>query len=98
MKYYAIKHKPTGLFMPQMRGGFSYWEPKGKQLPPRLFATHRDAANALTCWVNGRYSRLLATESEGPWGPTYEVVNGTVPEPDITRKRDDLQIVLLILS
>lgn len=98
MKYYAIKHKPTGLFMPQMRGGFSYWEPKGEPQPPRLFATRRAAANALTCWANGRYAKRFVTTQDSWDEPYYQSEAGTEAEPDITRRRDDLQVVEITLS
>jgi hypothetical protein len=100
MKYYAIKHKPTGRFMPETCKGYSYWDPAQPYAAysPRLFVTKRGAANALTCWVNGQYSHLTQTESDGWEGPSYTVVAGTVAEPVAGRKRDDVEVVEVTLS
>ena len=99
MKYYVIVHIPTGRLMPETRGGYSYWDPDRQYIvPPRLFTTRRGAANALTCWVNGQYSHLTQTESDGWDGPTYTVIAGTVAEPVITRKREHVEVVEVTLS
>lgn len=60
---YAIRHKPTGYYLPnrwtwrpRAPRGFTYDEPAPiDERPPRLFASARDANNALTCWVKGKW-------------------------------------------
>ena len=83
--------------MPQMRNGFSYWEPEGKPQPPRLFATERAAKNALTCWLQGQFRKRFETESDGWEFAPYTVAAGTEAEPVIGRKRDDMEVVRLSL-
>jgi len=100
MRYYAIRHKPTGRFMPETCKGYSYWDPLhlNGAYPPRLFVKRRSAANALTCWLSGNWSRITGTESEGWEYPSYTVVLGTQPEPVLGRNRDDMEVVEMSLG
>lgn len=104
MKVYAIRHIPTGRFMPVPTGkngsGSSYWEPitestavYGTQLP-RLFPLRRSASSALTQWLRGRH--VVVTERTHPddgFGQSWDEPVGTVVKPDPSRKADDMEIV-----
>ena len=52
-KWYAIIHKPTGAYMPEMRRGYSRWKPEITQDNPRLFKTVRGAQAAIAAWSRG---------------------------------------------
>ena len=97
--YYAIRHKPTGRFMPETRKGYSYWNPADLNggYTPRLFTTRRGAANALTCWLQGQFTKLREIESCSWEYPSYEVDAGTHAEPVADRKRDEMEVVFLKL-
>lgn len=51
---YAIRHVPTGFFMPEPTGrcgrGSSHWEPIQQAEHIRLFRFERSAKSALTQW------------------------------------------------
>lgn len=101
MKVYAIRHIPTGRFMPVPTGkngsGSSYWEPiedftVGRV--PRLFPLRRPASSALTQWLRGRH--VVVTERTHPddgFGQSWDKPIGTTVEPDPSRKADDMEIV-----
>lgn len=110
MKVYAIRHKPTGNWMPARmyrtaRAGWSNWEPAETRpgyLPhdpnPRVFFTAQSARNALTMWLLGAWKR--GTYQEGDWETGYYTADGD-PEPhkpDAPRNRDDMEIVAGELS
>lgn len=111
MKVWAIKHKPTGKWMPARMykgGGWSYWNPghtpqylSTEEVPfdptPRLFATLPSVRNALTAWLQGEWDR--STKREGDWETGYYDVTAE-PEPSkppVERKRGDMEIVELEL-
>jgi hypothetical protein len=92
--YYIIRHKPTGAWMPQMRGGFSYWEPTFNHNPPRLFNTARAAKNALTCWLQGRWSQGMTS------GDFWDPPEPTRLEPHAVpgRRGEDMEVVAVTLA
>lgn len=103
MKVYAIRHIPTGRFMPVPTGkngsGSSYWEPitesttvYGEPLP-RLFPLRRSASSALTQWLRGRHEPLTEWEQDETFGSSYQVTVGTDVRHDPSRKADDMEIV-----
>jgi hypothetical protein len=56
MPFYAIRHKPTGHFLPQpphMGRGFTHTEPTDKH-PPRLHSSLNSAKQALGWWLEGK--------------------------------------------
>lgn len=108
MKVYAIRHIPTGQFMPVPTGkngsGSSYWVPTEtaycravldlKPPLPRLFPLRRSASSSLTQWLRGRH--VVVTERTHPddsFGQSYLEPVGTAVEPDPSRKADDMEIV-----
>jgi hypothetical protein len=104
MDVYAIRHKPSGEFMPvrmsrTSRGGWSYWREPGNtpyDATPRLFPTKQGAINALSSWMQGRWVHEYTGGSfECPDDGYYE----TVPEePKSPRVREGMEIVELALT
>lgn len=102
---YAIRHKPTGAFMPCRMsrcgfGGWSWWTPTGKDQPfdanPRIFYTLQAARNALTAWLQGAWRQ--ETRDSGSW-EFPETYTELVPdEPPAPRSREDMEIVTFDLT
>lgn len=84
MNVYAIKHKPTGAYMPARmfrasNHGWSYWVPgpapsgwsglDGYDKNPRIFFTLQAARNSLTAWLQGPWKRVTGTD--GDWETGY---------------------------
>jgi len=64
--FYAIRHKPSGGYIPVARGRGATWVEPSTTKPPRLFETLHDAQVALTWWLKGgAYNRF-----ERRWDPT----------------------------
>lgn len=76
MKVYAIKHKPTGEWMPARmsrvgRGGWSWWVPGppvdglascgGFDKNPRVFFTRASAVRAVAQWLRGPMTQTTHT-------------------------------------
>lgn len=86
MRVFAIRHKPSGEYMPaQMfrtaRRGWSYWDPGSEEcggvtIVPRLFATIGPAKRALNAWL------------VGPIAPGGQCIRPAVP-----RRRDEMEII-----
>jgi hypothetical protein len=105
MKVFAIRHKPTGEFMPTRMsrngfGGWSWWREPAYGKPfdptPRLFPSKQGAQNALTAWMQGRW--VTITVHSGGWESPEET---RVPVPEKTetpRVREDMEIVELALT
>ena len=98
MIVYAIKHTPTGKFMPLKMTrsgarGWSNWNPgvrDGFDTTPRIFKDHASASKALGSWLLGQHA--------------YEYTQ-TIDDCDScivinyqpTRKREDMVIVTMTL-
>lgn len=98
MIYYAIRHKPTGGFLPQgnkkRRGGFTNDEPVLATVrPPRLFMKPHHAADALRWWLEGRYYERIAPPSAPDLECSGDVELHCVEQP--ARKAEDMEIVPL---
>lgn len=65
MKLWAIRHKPTGGFMPTFSGraGGTHVEPTSTK-PPRLFGRHQDAKAALDWWLEGKVTARYSFDGE----------------------------------
>lgn len=67
---FALRHKATGTFMPDKKGGAggTYVEPfqrrRRQTTTPRLFAREQDAKSALAWWADGR----VLTRYDAEWG------------------------------
>lgn len=111
MKVYAIRHIPTGLFMPVPTGkngsGSSYWDPIDSSacdvifgpLPtvPRLFPLRRSASSALTQWLRGQHKPIEVRECGDDFGNYHIVSDGVEVVPIPERKADDMEIVVFEL-
>ncbi len=91
--YYAIRHKPTEKFLPNVpaghRNGATFCELTDKA-PPRLFRTGQHAASALRHWLEGKKSLRYNRNSDwlGEDDSRYENV-----DPVPTRKANEMEIV-----
>lgn len=94
MKVFAIRHKPTGLLMPHLRGGRGYTVvgldqfTNGNRLP-RLLETRIGAQRALTAWLKGAWEQHTDYGEYGPEG-SYSEPPATPPED---RKAEQMEIV-----
>jgi hypothetical protein len=89
---YAIKHVPTGHFLPEPTGragrGGSHLEPADpKTHHPRLCHTERQAKIVLTVWLQGK---VYCDRGGDIYDGFYEETRLT-PVP--SRKREDMEIV-----
>ena len=106
MQAWAIRHKPTGRFMPARmsrsgRGGWSHWCPitpgaQGFEPHPRLMFTQRSAQNALSMWLQGEWRNVTSVPTGyfDDDGGDSELVPS---EPLVPRVREDMEIVLFAL-
>lgn len=72
---FVLMHKPTGVYMPDKKGGAggTYINPFAKRrrqkTTPRLFARRSDALSALKWWAQGRVRMGYVYEDEREiWG------------------------------
>ncbi len=88
MIYYAIRHKPSGGFLPGLRRrrGHTYVEPElMAKAAPRLHETEKGAKSALWYWLNGRMKQYSS------WDGEYDIDVDVKPAPE--RKAEDMEIV-----
>ena len=99
MKYYVIRHKPTGRLLPaRVPATLHDFDACPGVLEPRLFNTQRAANNCATCWAQGAWTRELRTESEGWEYPSFDYLAEAVPTAVPGRKREDLEVISVALS
>jgi hypothetical protein len=100
MRYYMIRHKATGEFMPELRRGrgYSFWNPGKKDTlevfqkkkltgAPRLFGTRRIAHRAVVQWnalPNCRMAMTMSYEGEEDY---------SVDIRSDGRSKEDLEVV-----
>jgi len=86
--YYAIKHKPSGGFLPQglRNRGFTHNEPSTHD-PPRLFTNTKGAKCALTWWLKGETIQEWAYDD-------YEIMTSRKEN----RKSEEMEIVEILVS
>lgn len=99
MRYYLIRHKASGEFMPELRRtrGYSHWNPAkvdtvqnlGSKVigTPRLFPTRKMAHNSINQW-NANPNAYNGPKGNGFGYDDY----GFNINPD-GRSKDDLEIV-----
>ena len=95
MKYYAIKHKPTGYYMPEIyaKRGYTHTEPLApSRSTPRLFMSRAGAARALGNWLKGITS-VTRTRGDG-WEIDDDETWHTEHRPE--RKAEDMEIVAIL--
>lgn len=95
---YAVRHKPSGLFIPRLetgkRRGGSHLEPSDAR-EPRIFHNYRAAQSFLGNWLQGKFK--YSTPEYG-YSASFEP-----PEPELqvikqeNRKKEDMEIVKFYL-
>lgn len=94
MQLSAIRHKPTGYFLPEIygvRSGYTNTVPQ-KHGIPRLFVEASAAKRALTWWLKGVTSVYRSRDWDGDYDETWELTE--VPE----RKAEDMEVVTVLLK
>lgn len=99
MIVYAIKHKPTGKFMPLKMTrcgvrGWSNWNPgvrDGFDTTPRIFKDRGSASKALSAWLLGQHTREYTQTADDDY---VEVVINYQPN----RKREDMEVIQMLLT
>ncbi len=90
LKAYAVRHKPSGLFIPRLetgkRRGGSHFEPSNER-EPRLFFNRISARAFLSNWLQGKAELHNCTGYDGE----YETYIKVIPQPH--RKKEDMEIV-----
>ncbi|MCG7629040.1 hypothetical protein MHM88_14610 [Epibacterium sp. MM17-32] len=93
IEFFAIRHKPSGGFLPAPKGrggrGGSHVEPvpPSEVNPPRLFHSKHAASVALTHWLKGA---VTVDYVEYDFGEVDELWN---LDPKPHRKREDMEVV-----
>lgn len=92
MTYFAVKHVPTGRYLPQLRRkrGYTHAEPAAPEdRVPRLHRTKRQAKTALTYWLKGAWNEDYAHN----WESGASEYCGNSPSPKPERKAEEMRIV-----
>lgn len=91
IELYAIKHEPTGKFIPPIpkghRRGGSWVEPE--DTIPRLFPSHKAARSFLGQWLMGRHKKTYLQGGDFGEETIEEVIIEKVPE----RNKEAMKIV-----
>lgn len=88
--FLAIRHNPSGGFLPQMTSyGFTRCNPSLTE-PPRLFTKPGAAKQALDRWLEGRWFEGMYNDETGQQDITIVPVAG--------RRREDMEIVEIEIS
>ncbi len=98
---WAIRHKPTGRFMPQSnnkRHGYTQDIPAvtlNSNVCPRLFGRKQDAATALTWWLKGEtYARWAGGMYTNVFGDADDDLNYEWRTVSVTaRTAEDMEVV-----
>jgi hypothetical protein len=97
---FAIRHKPTGLFLPATNAkgrvaqrGFTHREPSAGL--PRLFLGERAAKAAMRCWIQGAWENDYGV---GDYYTSPGELQGCSPRPRPDRKAEEMEIVRLSLT
>ena len=91
--FYAIKHIPSGKFLPESKHGYTHVDPTDK-VPPRLFTKKRNAQVALTFWLKGKFVEHWS--QGGYYDPDPELYYDAEPVPG--RKKEDMKVVEMVLT
>lgn len=99
IKFYAIRHKPTGHFLPQPKGkngtGGSWVEPSDpKEVIPRLMVSERSAKGVLNAWLQGTFKASWDTD----WDSGHRYVDDIKIQKKPDRIPEDMEIVVVTLQ
>ncbi len=104
---WAIRHKPTGDFMPQSsskRHGYTHDEPtkcgNDSHHCPRLFGRKQDAATALTWWLKGETTgKWVGGQYTNVWGDHDDDIDFEWrTDARVDRKAEDMEVVMIRLE
>lgn len=91
---YAIRHDPSGYFLPARKNGrgYSHDEPRNPiEVLPRFFFKEIEAKRALTAWLQGEF--FMRT------GVPLDIYDPGEPELTVearpSRKREEMSIVIV---
>jgi hypothetical protein len=87
-EYFIIRRKSDCWFMPETQGGYSHNEPT-KQGVVRLHGSEKSAQATLTQWLRGHHLVSYCRDE----GQSFAGV-----EPVASRKREDMEIVKVIIK
>ena len=91
---YAIKHLPSGGYLPAAAGGYTHTEPVlGK--PPRLFTSERSANSALRQWLAGSLVVNFSSSWSGIDGYDEHEERSRLEH---SRKPDEMRVVKMLLQ
>lgn len=91
---WAIRHRPTETYMPQLSNGKRYTYVEVDQFSPskpRIFLSHRRAAAALTAWLAGEWKGTKIYQDHNGELDVFGPAPPDSPPPD--RKREDMELV-----
>jgi len=105
IKFYAIRQKSTGYFLPHHFRELSGAYTKDKPLPncmPRPFKTAAAARIALTAWLKGKWVQTEESIYDSCYDPPERIERIYMPSPpnqwDFSRKPSDMEVVEIRLG
>lgn len=91
--FYAIRHLPSGGFLPEVHKGYTFSEPSTKECDvPRLFTTKAGAKRALSWWLKGITMVHRSRDYEGEYDETWQL------DAQPHRKAENMEIALVLLK
>lgn len=107
MNYYVIRHKASGLIMPQLKKniGYSFWLANNNlmmnALPvPRLLPSEKQAKKVVVEWAKGIFEwrqEVKPNINNNPlFNPLFHKEVRRIR--DLGRKQDDLEVVQVVLQ
>jgi hypothetical protein len=102
IKFYAIRQKSTGYFLPhhfrELTGPYTKDEPLPTCMP-RPFKTAVAARLALTAWLKGRWGQTIESVYDSCYDPPEEVYMPSPPDRrDFNRNPADMEVVEIRLG
>lgn len=91
LERFAIRHKPTGNFLPLTLNNHTEAEPQPDCIP-RLFDSRASASSALSRWLEGIWS-LNHYRTSGDWGDEWDYDWGPQIKPENPRVKEDMEVV-----
>ncbi len=98
IKMFAIRHNPTGFYLPETPRGRGYThttpQPPSAKEPPRLLHNQTAAKLALGAWLKGvQWMRGGYDSYSGDYDESIDVA-----PPTVERKAEEMEIVPVVLT
>lgn len=91
MIFFALRHKPTGLYLPRREAkGATHREPTATLPTARFWHRERDAKGFLTIWLQGKQTVRPCQSSYESFGDDDIEWN---LEPVPSRKKEEMEVV-----